>query len=332
MAATTRRWERIKGVMRLALLGGGLALIVYLVHSAGPAKVWAALTAAGPWIPLIVLLEAAILATDTAAFATILGPRRGSVSLKGWLRSSAISYVGLVLLPAGRTASEVGRATVIAQYTGSLKSATAGAQLQAAALIADGAISGVVALGIYLMMGDKQHLPAILAGNFVLAAGLGMGLELLLHNKRLASWVRKKLPRLAKGAAEGDEHPHALGVAPTAWSMVGRLLQVLQYGIAVKAVGGSFGLAGALVAHGVHMVGATAGMAVPNQVGVADGAYVAFADVLGFGDAPARALSIALVLRAAQLAFAAACLLLAALTREAVAKAVPATAQQTDGA
>jgi len=65
------------------------------------------------------------------------------------------------------------------------------------------------------------------------------------------------------------------------------------------------------------MVGATVGAAVPNQVGVVDGAYVAFADVLGFPGAPAKALSVALVLRASQLLFAALCMILATVTREA---------------
>jgi hypothetical protein len=91
---------------------------------------------------------------------------------------------------------------------------------------------------------------------------------------------------------------------------------VLQYGIAVLAVGGALSPRGAFVGFGIHMVGATLGAAVPNQVGVVDGVYVAFADVLGFPGAPAKALSVALVLRASQLLFAAVCMIAATLTRE----------------
>jgi hypothetical protein len=129
--------------------------------------------------------------------------------------------------------------------------------------------------------------------------------------------VKKKFPKLAKNASEEVTTPRAYGIIPSAWSFFGRWLQVAQYGVAVLAVGGSLSLRGAFVGHGIHMVGATVGAAVPNQVGVVDGAYVAFADVLGFPGAPAKALSVALVLRASQLLFAAVCMIVATITREA---------------
>jgi hypothetical protein len=301
------------------LLAGGIGFIGYLVEKAGPKKVLDALIAAGPYIPLVILFEATILATDTAAFAAILGPeRRRAITAKGWVRSSCVSFICLALLPAGRTASEVARATVVAQYTGAFRSAAAGAELQAAALLADGLISGMVGLGIYAMLGTQGDLALMLGGNFLLAGTLGAVLFLLLHNQRFASWVKKKFPRLAKNAAEEVTTPRFYGVLPTAWSLFGRCLQVVQYGIVVLAVGGTLSLRGALVGHGIHMVGATVGAAVPNQVGVVDGAYVAFANVLGFPGAPAKALSVALVLRASQLLFAAVCMVAATITRERV--------------
>jgi hypothetical protein len=318
----SQRSEAIKNATRWALLAGGIAFIAYLIHKAGARNVADALVSAGPYIPAIILFEAIILATDTMAFATILGPeRRKAISAKGWVRSSAISFICLALLPAGRTASEVARATVVAQYTGAFRSAAAGAELQAAALIADALISGAVGLGIYVMLGDQGKLALMLGGNFVLAGTLGVVLFLILHHRGFAHWVKRKFPRLARNASDEVATPRFYGILPSAWSFVGRWLQVAQYGVAVLAVGGTLSLRGAFVGHGIHMVGATVGAAVPNQVGVVDGAYVAFTDVLGFPGAPAKALSVALVLRASQLLFAALCMIVATLTREATAVA-----------
>lgn len=313
----SKRTDAIKSAARWVLLACGIAFIAYLVHKAGPRAVADALLSAGPFIPIIILFEAAQLATDTAAFASILGPeRRRPISPKGWVRSSCMSFVCLALLPAGRTASEVARATIVAQYTGAFRSAAAGAELQAAALIADGLISGAVGIGIFVMLGSQGKLAWMLGGNFLLATTLGVMLFLLLHNERFAGWVKRKVPRLARNAANEVTTPRFFGVLPSAWSFLGRWLQVVQYGVVVFAVGGAWSVRGAFVGHGIHMVGATVGAAVPNQVGVVDGAYVAFANVLGFPGAPAKALSVALVIRASQLLFAVVCMITATLTRE----------------
>ena len=314
--APNRRLERVKAYGRLALLAGGIAFIAYLVHKAGPRQVASALVDAGPYIPIIILFEAAMLVTDSAAFAFILGARSKAISMKGWVRSSCASFICLALLPAGRTASEVARAAIVAQYTGAFRSATAGAELQAAALIADGLISGAVGLGIYLMVGSDGKLAWMLGGNFMLAGMLGVVLFLALHHRGFAAWVKRRFPRLAKASGDEVMTPRYFGIVPSAYSFVGRWLQVAQYGVAVLAVGGTLSFRGAFVGHGIHMVGATVGAAVPNQVGVVDGAYMAFADVLGFHGAPAKALSVALVLRASQLLFALVCVVVASLTRE----------------
>jgi hypothetical protein len=316
----SQRSEAIKNATRWVLLAGGIVFIAYLIHKAGVRNVEDALLSAGPYIPVIILFEAVILATDTAAFAAILGPdKRKPISGKGWVRSSAVSFICLALLPAGRTASEVARAAVIAQYTGAFRSAAAGAELQAAALIADALISAAVGIGIFVMVGDQGKLAAMLGGNFFLAGVLGVMLFLLLHHRGFASWVKRKFPKIARNAGDEVTTPRFYGILPSAWSFLGRWLQVTQYGVAVLAVGGTLSWRGAFVGHGIHMVGATVGAAVPNQVGVVDGAYVAFASVLGFPGAPAKALSVALVLRASQLLFAALCMVVATVTREAPA-------------
>ena len=79
----------------------------------------------------------------------------------------------------------------------------------------------------------------------------------------------------------------------------------------MKSVGGAATLHFALSAQGIHLVGAAAGDLVPNQIGVTEGAYRAFAHSLGFDSEPARALGIALLTRIAQIALAVTCLAIA---------------------
>jgi hypothetical protein len=308
--------------LRPALLVCGLGLVGYFVAATGPAAVLAALVRAGPYFFVIALLEASALLTDTAAFGLLLGPKAKEVSARGWLRSSAASYSCLVLLPAGRAASEVARASLVASAVGPRRAATAALRLQATALVADGLISGALALVVLRLLGNPRHLSALLAGNFVLATLVGLGLLTLSRSASAAELLVRRFPRIAGGVGLGpiggapDGAP-TRALAASLLSLFGRILQWLEYGVAVRAVGGQLALGSAGVAYGVHMVGATVGMAIPNQVGVADGAYLLYADSLGFGSAPALALSVMLSVRAAQLLFALVCLGVPALVPEA---------------
>jgi hypothetical protein len=111
-----------------------------------------------------------------------------------------------------------------------------------------------------------------------------------------------------------------------------RATQVLQYAVVLHAVGGIVTLRGAFVTHGIHLVGATAGDMIPNQLGVMDGIYRTFARALGFADAPERALSIAFLMHIAQLLCAGACIVTATLTREGEPRRGPAPASARAGA
>jgi hypothetical protein len=89
-----------------------------------------------------------------------------------------------------------------------------------------------------------------------------------------------------------------------AWALAGRLLQTVQYGVLLAAVGGSASVSAAFIAEAIHLVGAGLGDLVPNAVGITEGAYRLFADVLGLAETPARAIGIALLARLVQLVLA----------------------------
>lgn len=292
-----------------ALFVAGLGLVAYFVVTTGPRQVLDAFRAAGPILPLLAVLELVAVFADARAFAALAGPDARRIDRRGWLRSSAMSYVCLTLLPAGRTASEVARASTLARYVGAWRAATAGAQLQAAALVADGVISGLCALVVVTAVASAHHLPELLAGNVIIALGGGVGLLVLIQNPRVAAALARRFPRLFAKLVSTEGRPHSWGVGGSAWSFLGRLAQLLGHALAVHAVGGKLDVPTAAVAYGIHVVSATIGVAIPNQVGIADGAYVLFADTLGFAGAPARALAAMLAIRATQVALALACLL-----------------------
>jgi hypothetical protein len=301
----------------------GIALIAYLVRRTDPSQVLAALERAGVWLPLLAAFEALLLLTDTAAFASLIAHAQ-AIPVRGWLRSSAASYICLVLLPAGRAVGEAARASLATPYTGAKRAVTAGAELQAVALIADGLVSFAAACVVFNSLGAAQHLTAALFANGWLVSVAGFALLYLMRSPSAGTWILRHMPLLARFGPHAESGPRGSTWNAAAWSVLGRVLQVVQYGIAIFAVGGAFTVKSAFVAHGIHMVGATVGVALPNQVGIADAAYVVFADVLGFRNEPARALAAMLSVRCAQLLLALVCLSVVALVREPSSKPSPA--------
>ncbi|HEY1534221.1 MAG TPA: lysylphosphatidylglycerol synthase domain-containing protein [Polyangiaceae bacterium] len=293
----------------------GIALVIYLVMRTEPVQLGHALEQAGSWLPLLVMLEALLLATDTVAFAALVAPAR-AVTARGWLRSSAASYVCCVLLPAGRAVGEAARAALVARHIGAKRAVVAGTELQAAALLADGIVSAAGAGVVFWAVGGAQHLASALLASGWLVTLAGGALLWAVRRPATGAWINKKFPRMASVLPQGESGPRGSAWSAGGWSVLGRLLQVVQYGIAIFAVGGAFGVKSAFVAHGVHMVGATLGVFVPNQVGVAEAANLMFANVLGFAGAPARALAAMLAIRCAQILLVLACLSVIALLRE----------------
>lgn len=318
------RLQRVRAFRSVILMFSGIALLIFLVTRTEPAQLLHALEQAGSWLPLLVLLEALLLVTDTVAFAALIAPAR-AITARGWLRSSAASYVCLVLLPAGRAVGEAARAALAAPHTGAKRAAIASTELQAVALIADGIISAAGACVVFWSLGGAQHLASALLGNGWLVTLAGAALLYAVRSPAAGTWLNEKVPRLASVLPRSTGGPRGSAWSAAAWSVLGRVLQVLQYGIAILAVGGAFGVKSAFVAHGVHMLGATVGVAVPNQVGIAEGAYLVFADVLGFGGAPARALAAMLAVRCAQILVVIASLSVMALLREPTPLARPVT-------
>jgi hypothetical protein len=242
----------------------------------------------------------------------------------------------MILVPAGRAAGEVARAALVSTHIGPARAATASTQLQAAYLSANGLLSLIEMALVATFLGFATPLALLLGGNVLFQAVVSTALLAILWDARVGRWLDKLRKRFAPRAAE---HPpldpafrRRIPWRPFLVSSASRSVQLVQYGIILYAVGGVPIPRGAVIAHGIHLVGATLGDLLPNQLGIVDGTYRALAGDLGFADAPARALSIALVARIAQLILAAACVVVAAGTRSAGSRAPASSASAGAGA
>jgi hypothetical protein len=174
--------------------------------------------------------------------------------------------------------------------------------------------------------GVRATLSVVLAANAVLVGGAALGIVLLARNARIRGWMaaRQRFAALKLAATEGqvtsanDADPSALPRGAALGRAIlgivgGRLIQTVQYGCALAAVGGAWGAVPSAVTHAIHLVAANVGDIVPGQVGVTESSYATFASYIGLGDAPERALSLPLLVRLCQIALAALCIAVATL-------------------
>jgi hypothetical protein len=307
---------------RLILATAGLGILAYLVRGAGPERVARVLWEARSWMPAILAFEIVQILGDVVALRLILRRRAAEVPASTWIRSSAVAYAMMILLPAGRAAGEVGRATLIAEHVGTPEALNASALLQASYVSAIGLASAAACAVVASSFGIRGPLALLLAANATLMFTIAGGLLAIARNARLGRWFQWARSRLAhpRSAPAAAPVPSAATAFRLPWRsaiacVAARTAQLVQYGVLLAAVGGTASVRGAFIAHGIHLVGATIGDAVPNQLGVVDGTYRAFAAALGFADAPARALSIAFVAHAVQMTVAGLCVIVAAVTR-----------------
>jgi hypothetical protein len=183
-----------------------------------------------------------------------------------------------------------------------------GVRLQGCALVANAIISIVAGAAVAARVGATHPLSISIALNGVVCAVLGAALLGAAKSPRITAWFRARFASFAKG----EIAPEKIGVTRRALALctLSRFAQTAQYGVALAAIGIGATPSRALIAQGVHLVGAAAGDLVPNQMGVTEGAYRLFARALDLQGDPARALSIALLVRLVQLGLAVICLFL----------------------
>jgi hypothetical protein len=330
-AAVVDRWAWAKKLARFALFAFGLAAVVYVVRDAGPERVLSTLLGAGVFVPVVILLEAAFMTMDIVSLRYLLGDAARSVPVSVWARSGLVAYGFMILLPGGRAAAEVVRATQLAPYVGGARAAAFGARLQAATLLGNTVISLPSAIACFVAGSPSDALPWLVLGNGLVTGVIGGAIIFASRRSKVGGWLGQRFAGLASHGASFDEalRTDTSWGPPILFSTLGRTFQAVQYGVLLAAVGGSFGVVSALVSQGIHLVGAGLGDFVPNQVGVTEGAYHVFAPALGLAEDPARAVGIALLARFCQYVLASVGLVLGVVGRSDKPTAAPAAPQES---
>lgn len=305
-AGAASMWHQLLGFLRkygrwLLLLLGVLA-VVALVRESGPERVLQVIVRSAPWIPLILFLEVAWISMDAVALRYLYRERGAKVPLIAWVRSAAVAYSVMVLLPAGRAGAEVARAAQLNKHVGML-AVTAAAQVQGSTLFANAVISVPCYIAVALEVGPWHGLALLIAINGLLTAVLGIGVLFVSSRSELGARLARRFSFMQQYAAQLDDAAKPLKAFPkraVLCTVTGRIIQTVQYGVILLAIGGTLTTSSALIAQGIHLVGSGLGDMVPNAVGITETAYRLFAGTLGFGSEPARAIAIALVARLAQ--------------------------------
>lgn len=301
------RFFRRFGRVILLVLGG--AAIFGLVTAIGPQQIYDALRRAGIWLPLILVLDFSWLFFEHLAVRTLLGEERRRVSFRVWLETTLVHYVAFMVVPMGRTSAEITRATVLAKSVGRAQAATAAAVMQSLTMVAN-ALMSLLCLGALLLQTQNHGLMVGLLLNAAFTGVVGWGTYLVMQHADVGEFLGRRFSKLAQAGPEMDVHFRASRprhLRALAICMGARLIQTVQFGVVVLAITGESGVLVALIAEGIQLIGRSAGDMVPNQVGVTEGAFALFSGALGLAEEPARAVSIALLVRISNLSVAGAC-------------------------
>jgi hypothetical protein len=293
--------------------------------------------AAGPFMILVVLFDAGWFVSEVWSHRILLGEDVHKIPWQVYVRAQLLTYVFMVLVPAGRAGAEVARAAALKKHVGGAKVAAAATTAQAISLLANTLISIPCAFVIAHAVGPEHPLTWLMILNGIVTGVIGGVIIVVSRRLRLGRFLTartksasaraepegrtqsksplailriagsalgkrvQKLVHVADAFDDAVRIPRRRLFAAIGVNFLGRISQTVQYGIALVAVGGALSGYGALLAQGVHLVGAFAGDFIPNQVGVVEGTYRLFAGALGFGDDPAKSVSIALLARVDQI-------------------------------
>lgn len=289
--------RRIASAARVLLLAAGIGFIVKMVHDAGGQKISAALLGSIEWLPLAAGLEAIKLWLDAKATHVALSRQtRSKLSMSAVYRAQLIGAAVGHVTPSGRSAEEAAKAAVLSSKAGAGEASSAAATNQAAALIATGAVSVLCTVAAWLYSGTSW-LTLVLLAHSVVVILFGLVIRMIMRSGRLTKWVKRKFKRVASGIEEfrrTSNHGGVLPLWPVFYQCGARLVQVAQFAVLAIAIGIDVNVAKSFLLEGLYMLSEVAGVAVPGQVGVAEGTFLGAAPILKTSGAKAMAVSLSL--------------------------------------
>ena len=303
-----RRWALLGRAVLLAL---GVSAVFGMVSHVGYAQILSAISRTAVWLPLILALDFLWVAFESGALLTLYGEQRERITWRSWLYVTLVHYTAFMLLPMGRATSEVTRAALLKNKLDRNLVAVGAALMQSLTMVSSGIVCLIAALYLLTLDHSRVLLVAV-STNAALMFFFGIASYLVLRHVKVGGALGRRFARLAAAGPGFDHmfretaprHPGALLVC-----LLARVIQTVQYGVIVLAVTGHSSLTSAWIAEGIQITARSAGDFIPNQVGVTEGAFVFFRAALGLNDAPAVAMTIALVARLSNLSVASLCAL-----------------------
>jgi uncharacterized membrane protein YbhN (UPF0104 family) len=278
-------------------------LLVVLVRGVGVDALVDVMRPALAWVPLIALLESVRIGFDALATRQILGHRADRVSFGLLYLAQLVAHAVMNVFPAGRSAGEAVKATLLAPHLGGAPAAAMGYTNQANILISSALFTVLCLLGA-LASPEPTLLVVGLLGHTTVLLLSGLGMRFAATSLAVARRTERHLPWLWRHVARfHDASRETAFVSPTAIAAMfaGRAVQTVEYGVIAYAVGLEIGPLEALAVQGTNLVAAAVGVFVPGQLGSAEAVFAAAAAVLD--TTVARAMSIALLSHAVQLLF-----------------------------
>jgi len=290
-------------LVQLRLLFGvlGLCALGFIVWRTGARAIVQALGPALVYLPALAALELLRAVAESCATYLALGTRARAVPRLTLLRAHVIGASLSALAPAPRVVNESIKATFFVPYVGAPAATSVGFINQAATLSGVGVFSVPCAMAVFVTGGASVWFWAIAVHAVVLVVS-GLALRGATRASGIGRLLARRFPSFAERTAAFQEHAaqgSVWSVGPTVALVVGRAVQMAQYGIAARAVGIDAGVLQALAAEGVALVAGSVGVLVPGGVGTTDGAFTMAAGMLG--TTAVRATSLALLMRCMQL-------------------------------
>lgn len=299
-AARDRASSRASILFRVVLALAGLGLLAAIVRSVGVDVIVATLRPALRWLPVLCALELARMACETLSSWIAFGSLATRIPRATLLRAHVIGQSLSSLAPAPRVVNESIKIGLVGPFVGVAAATSVGFINQAATLIAVGLFSIPCGAAILALGGASVWFWAAALHAVVLVTS-GLALQAVTRADAPGRWLVRRFPSLADRAVAFRAHASETGLlaaGPTSALMLGRCVQVVQYGIAARAVGIDVGALGAMSIEGVNLVASAVGVLVPGGLGTTDGAFTLAADLLG--TTVARATSLALLMRCMQ--------------------------------
>lgn len=290
-------------VARIAIAVAGLLALAWTIRDAGAERIAEVLPRAAPWIPLAILLEALRVGADALATRFVLAERGRTIPFRVLYLAQLAAQGVMGVSPAGRSASEVVKATLLSSWISPQAAAAMGYTNQANVLISSGAFS-LLCLGGVIVSAPDPMLAYATGAHFAVLSASGIGMRFLSTSPRTERLLARRWPKMGERLRlfhEASRDTSLVAPLPLLAMLFGRALQTLQFAVLAHAVGIEVTVAGAMAVQAVNLVAAATGVFVPSQVGTAELVFRLSADALR--TTPAIAVSLALVARVPQLTF-----------------------------